>query len=244
MRTLDLVNKLDERDKEVQQLLLAGEAIIQSTNCSDSGPSNFDDESPMGFQWDVPDFPDVLESCESLLAKRVLPEDSPDCSPDCSPVKRTRSQYGRISQEAKGLASMMAGMTRHLAQLSDPKYLDDLLALQTCSPEPEGVVGKPSDDLESLSEVEQLRRENQKLQAENAEMSGVLRVMEDRLSMSNQYLKDAVASEEAKKPKSCQPLKDAVAFKEAKNTKPAVRCGTAMPSLKTQRRPNAVVHGR
>lgn len=216
MGTLDLMEKLDKRDKEVQQLLLAGEATIQSTVMrTDSGLSNLDEESPV-FQWDVPDFPDMLGNCDSLHVKRVLTEDSPDCSPDCSPLKRTRCQFARIGEEAKGLADMMAGMTKHLAQLSDPKYLDDLLALQTQSTEAEDIVGKPYDDVTSLSEIEQLRQENRKLQEdlagchkEKAEMSKALHLLEDRLTMSNECLKDVVASEEAKKQKS---LKDSVVF--------------------------------
>lgn len=206
MRTLELVQKLDERDKEVQQLLLAGEAAIQSNTChGGSAPSHLDEESPMGFHWDVPDFSDVLGAVAghcSLHAKRVVPDDLMN-PVDGSPLKRTRAQYEGISQSARGLASMMAGMTQHLAQLSDPAYLDDLLALQTL--EPEDAVSKQDVEEESLSEVEKLRQENQKLQEELAgcekektEMSKTLQLLEHRLIMSNEYLRVAVASEDTK----------------------------------------------
>eukprot|EP00746_Dinoflagellata_sp_MGD_P160992 gnl/MRDRNA2_/MRDRNA2_87991_c0_seq1.p1 gnl/MRDRNA2_/MRDRNA2_87991_c0~~gnl/MRDRNA2_/MRDRNA2_87991_c0_seq1.p1 ORF type:complete len:332 (+),score=58.83 gnl/MRDRNA2_/MRDRNA2_87991_c0_seq1:88-996(+) len=239
MGTMDLMRKLDERDKEVQELLLAGEALIQSTSCSESPLSNLEEESPMGFQWDVPDFPDVLgvvaTHCDSQLAKHELPESSPDVV-DCSPLKRTRCQYESISESAKGLASMMAGMSQHLAQLSDPNYLDDLLALHKCSPHLEDAKRKSENDVKSLSEVdikqevECLRQENQKLrqkldecEKEKAEMSTVLQHLEDRLTMSNECLKDAAAFEETNKPKY------------------TMRCGSALLSLKAQQWPTAAV---
>lgn len=193
LRTVDLMNKLDERDKEVQQLLLAGEAAIQSNleSCTDPAHPSLEEESPVGFQWDVPDFPELPD----IAAKRDLSEDIVDIV-DSSPGKRARSQYEEISESARGLASMMAGMSQRIAQLSDPKYLDDLLALSPSLSQSEDSINKPEVDEWYMSEVERLREENRKLheelaesKREKAEMSKVLFLLEDRLTKCNGYLR-------------------------------------------------------
>jgi len=230
--TLDLMDRLDERDREVQELLLAGEAAIQS-NTSDSARSSYSvDESPLGFQWDVPDFADVLSVVargnEALQAKRGPTQDIVDCSP----LKRTRSHgYEGISEGARGLSAMMAGMTQRLAMLSDPQYLDDLLALQASESSQAEAQGSTRADEGSMTEVEALRKENRRLQEslaestrEKAEMSKVLLVLEGRLATSNEFLKNACSAEETK-PKS------------------TLRCGSALLSLKAQQWPRACVSG-
>jgi len=206
------MDRLDERDKEVKQLLLAGEAALQSNTGSTSPLSSLIEESPLGFRWEVdklPDFADVLDVVvrgnKSLQAVGQAKCMSGENSVECSPLKRTRSQgYEKIGQDARGLASMMAGMTQRLARLSDPKYLDELLTLQASKAQPEESVHKQTDE-GSPSEVELLREENRKLkeslaesQREKAEMSKVLHVLEDRLAKSNEYLKSAFHSEDAK----------------------------------------------
>jgi len=196
MGTLDLIDRLDEREKEVQELLLAGEVAMQR---SISAGSSLVEESPLGLQWEadqLPDFADMLDMVvrdhDSLQAKRACTEDTA-----CSPIKRARSSGSdeNFSDDARGLVSMLAGVTQRLARLSDPQYLDDLLALQTANPQPKDPANKQTDQ---LSEIELLRKENCKLkeslaesQREKAEMSKVLHILEDRLAKSNEYLKDA-----------------------------------------------------
>jgi hypothetical protein len=227
--TLDLLDKLDEREREVQALLLAGEASLLRRTTSDSAHSNVVDESPAGFQWEVPDFSEVLgvvvRSNESL-AKRGPPEDISECSP----LKRTRSQchgYEGISDSAKRLTSMMAGMREQLARLNDPQYIDDLLALESSTTQP---VAPESKVIDEINEIEALRQENRNLRAslaeserEKAEMSKRfaenLMVLEDRLAKSNKYLKDAICSDQAKQPE-CK-----------------MSSGNALLQLKAQQRP-------
>lgn len=211
MRTLDLIDRLDEREKEVQELLLAGEVAMQRNSALLLSPasSSLVEESPLGLQWEadqLPDFADMLDMVvrdhDSLQAKRACTEDTA-----CSPIKRARSSGSdeNFSEDARGLVSMLAGVTQRLARLSDPQYLDDLLALQTANSQPKDPANKQTDQ---LSEIELLRKENCKLkeslaesQREKAEMSKVLHILEDRLAKSNEYLKDAFQSEKAMQPK-------------------------------------------
>jgi len=237
------MNKLEQREREVQALLTAGEEVIQSTSCCDSESttrSNMVEESPLGFQWEVPDFSDML----SVVAKSTEPlakRGPPEYISDSSPLKRARSLahgYEGISENAKRLTSMMSDMTERLARLSDPQYLDDLATRQSSAsqPKPDCILrfcnltqrldqlSDPQflDDLWALQssaslpelseskvndEVEALRQDNQKLQAslieaerEKAEMSKVLMVMEDRLTKSNDYLREIACLEQVKKP--------------------------------------------
>jgi len=215
--TSDLMDRLDEREKEVQALLLAGEAAIQSNTPSgaglfsitDASPARSDvvDESPLGFEWAVPDFSEVLGvvlRSKEAQVKRAPVEDI------ASPLKRTRSHAGGfqgISESARELTSIMSGLSGKLAQLSDPQYLDDLLALQPYMSED----SEQSDvgcQKTVLDEVEALRQENRRLQAslakseqEKVEMGKVLMIMEDRLNKSNEYLRDAFYSNKANQAK-------------------------------------------
>merc|ERR1711904_546763 len=101
------------------------------------------EESPIGIHWEVPDFSldfsDVLSAMarnNEPLLKRGPSEDMAECSPS----KRARPLthgYEGISENARKLTSILAGMSQRLAQLSDPQYFDDLMASQSSASRPD-----------------------------------------------------------------------------------------------------------
>jgi len=209
--------------------LAAGEEVMQSS-CSDSAsttPFNIEEESPLGFQWDVPDFLDVLNVVargSEQLAKRSPPEDISDYSP----LKRARSlahSYEGICEKAKSSTSTMSDMTERLARLSDPQYLEWVVRMSNFT-QRQDQLSDPQFlyDLWALRSSA-LREENRKLQAslteaqrEKAEMSKVL-ILEGRLAESNEHLRDIVCVEQAKQPQH------------------KIKCGSALPPVKARQCP-------
>jgi len=227
--TFELMNKLEQREREVQALLAAGEEVMQSS-CSGSAsttPFHIEEESPLGFQWEVPDFVDVLNVVargSEQLAKRSPPEDISDHSP----LKRARSlahSYEGIGEKAKSSTSTMSDMTERLARLSDPQYLEWVVRMSNLTQCKEHLSDPQFlDDLWALRSSA-LREENRKLQAslteaqrEKAEMSKVLMILEGRLAESNEHLRDIVCVAQAEQPKH------------------KIKCGSALQSVSVKAR--------
>lgn len=266
--TLDLMDKLEQTERKLQALLAAGEEVIQSSSCSDSAStprSHIVEESPLGFQWEVPDFSDVL----SIVARNNEPPakrgPSEDIA-DSSPSKRARSlteDYQGISEQAKRLTSMMAGMSEHLSRLSDPQYLDDLVTHRSSAsqrsdpddmPDSESKVRSTNltQHLDQLSDLQFLDTSTPQLQHPQSKVNDEVQALREE----NRKLQASLAEAQREKTEMSKVLvvlEDSLAKSneylrdQAKQPKCTVGCGNALLSLQAQQRHTtgrAIISGR